>query len=263
MRRKIAFLLLIMAVSPAFEVATVHASGSKEKKIPDINLVSETFKKEVAEKINEAGRDIDSFAVWAHGRYGRATREEQHYLNMMLFLWGMPVIENPILRQVGPITLVVEDNETGLPLKDITVYYRLEKGKSVDVQTIDFIALELEKLKTNNKGEVYIPARNYSLNEPWELLYSMKFYINLDTDDSRTPTERDIYHFNEIFSPSNSRMGDDIALANNTYYATCVRLYDKDKKTSDFSGNRFLLYMYDTPFSRRIKVTAKLARNTD
>ena len=55
--------------------------------------------------------------------------------NKMLFFLGVPLVGDPVLKNIGPVTLVVTNSETGLPLKDIIVYYQLQKHRTVRVNS--------------------------------------------------------------------------------------------------------------------------------
>ena len=264
MRRiKAILLIVLLIVAPAvFDSAAVHAHGRKEKKLKDTSLVSNAFIKEVfaAEERLYDANNIDSFVDWVRSRYRRAIIAEQQYLTAILLNIGASVDVKPVSKRVGPITLVVNDNETGSPLKDITVYYYLQKSRIINPNESEGITLELERLQTNNKGKVFIPARNYVLDEPLEYLTSAHFYINLDTDDNRIPTERELDHFDKVFLNSN-RIDNDIIISNNAYFPTAVYNFGIDRNYSYFSGNKYLRYESHKPISGRMKISAKLARN--
>ena len=165
---------------------------------------------------------------------------------------------------IRPVTLTVTDNETGLPVSDITVYYRLVKAGPASLAEVDYKIIELEKLKTNDNGKITIPPRGYTLG-PLELLHGQYFYINLDTKDGRMATEREIYHFARVFISSNNRIDDSIVLANSSYFATAVYLWNEPvkKESTDFSSN-FFRYDFAAPFSgKEMNITVMLARNTN
>ena len=163
---------------------------------------------------------------------------------------------------VRPVTLVVKDNGTGLPLSDITVYYRLRKAGPVGFVEVYYKTIELKKLKTDSNGEITIPLRGYALG-PLELFQGQSFYINLDTKDGRKPTERDLHNFSRVFISSNNSIHDSIVIANKSYYATVVYFWDNQEKeeTTNFSSN-FYRYDFEGPFSgEKMNVTVMLAKN--
>ena len=162
----------------------------------------------------------------------------------------------------GPLVIVVTDNETGLPLSDITVYYQLQKARPIFFIETRHINIELQKLETDRNGEITIPAKRYLLRLD-EQFSNKSIYINLDTKDNRTPRDMDYYFLGMFFG---NRRENNIILVDSNYYATGVFIWNAEerKETTKFS-NGFFKYDIETPFYEKeeMRISVKLARNTD
>ena len=295
----LSFVILSTVIPAAFGAAPLHASGRKEKESPRPVPVVSKFKQELDAKIDEAGGDIGRFVDWIYDRFKSATPWEQIGLNRILFILGAPTVgDPPASKSVGPIMVVVTDDETGLPLDDITIYYQLEKVRWLSKHQIEdptiklenlkpyilnrgevslsarfyseeYITLELEKLKTNASGEISIPARNYMVEEALEHLTRIYIYINLDTNDSSIPKENEMFNFSNFIIARNKITDSKIVFANDEYYAARVDVTNYDDNAISDGPDEYLLdnsywYYLGTPFSKgEIKVTVKLAKNTD
>jgi len=184
---------------------------------------------------------------------------------MLLLLFACVSLPLYPKKELGPLVIVVTDNETGLPLSNITCYYQLQKVRPFMLVDVRYITIDIQKLKTDRNGEITIPAKKYSLGVNENFLCKTVF-INLDTKNNGPPP-RDMYNFSSYFSLYSGR--DDVIIVDRNYLATAVSIFalvegEERKETTSFTNDGCLRYSIIEPFDENeMKFSVKLARNTN
>jgi hypothetical protein len=178
-------------------------------------------------------------------------------------------------RKTEPLNIQVVDPETNEPLTGITVYYQLEKrGMHISLLnpeghiTSKYTTVERLKLITDKNGEVTVPVKPYVLLKN-EGLYSMSFYINLDTDKKRIPSSKDFRNFRDLIklSAENDQniSGDKIIFIDKGYYTTAVYIINERRGLYQGDttrlGPRYNFYELYRPFSETEQLIVWLVRN--
>jgi hypothetical protein len=173
--------------------------------------------------------------------------------------------------KTGPVTLTVTDHETGLPIPDITVYYEVEKLRPVWFIEVDYINIDLRKLKTDSNGEIKIPAKKYFL-PAYEELHTRGFYINVDIKDNRMPNEMEIESMKLYLNYNPIKLGDviysrnmyygdtDIIYPNNKYSAARVVIWDYEDETI-LNDGVFIYHIFAPFIDNEMRIAVELARN--
>jgi 5-hydroxyisourate hydrolase-like protein (transthyretin family) len=166
---------------------------------------------------------------------------------------------------IGSMTITVIDQQTGLPVPDITVFYILEKVRPYFIFEVKWTIIDLRKFKTDSNGKITIPAKEYKLGLS-ERLYDKSFFINLDTKNKDMADEEDMFWFKDCFSYDGIRENDrhGIQLVNRSYTATAVYFNneEEEKKEEKFKIDYFRYDFVGSFDEKPIEVTVKLARNT-
>ena len=169
-------------------------------------------------------------------------------------------------KEIPPLTIVITDQETGMPLSDITVHYFLVKthihfnifNPEFFVNFYDTI-VDRQKLSTNDDGEITIPAKSYFQIRNEEIT-NKYFIINLDTDNNWIPSIKELIKY--YHSPIE---GEKLIYINRAYNAVSVRFIDgkneKYYKNNIFLENSFSRYEIIKPFVEIERLAIPLVRN--
>jgi hypothetical protein len=171
--------------------------------------------------------------------------------------------------EIRPITLVVMDNETGLPIPNIIVNYRFQTSLPRLFVDVRYITIEIDRLITDNNGEVIISARSYFLRRNEEFS-SKSFYINIGRSNNRKLSSRDFDSIYRFFTAKMfnreiiGRTDDSIGLINDGYYATAVHVFNnKDWRENPRLTTPWFWYHFEAPIvdDEELRITVMLARN--
>jgi hypothetical protein len=166
--------------------------------------------------------------------------------------------------KLGPITLTVIDQQTGLPVSDITVYYDVVKYRPVLIMEVEYITIDVQKHKTDSNGKITIPAKEYKLSSS-ETLGSRAFFINVDTKNGKMPnlesrSNKDSLDLAGFIILGERGQDNNFKFANTAYTATAVNFFNYGERDERIDMcDDVLYYEIDAPFSENaMAFTAEL-----
>ena len=102
------------------------------------------------------------------------------FLFLLFFLLLTGIISALGLHETIEMEILVIDNDTGMPLPNISVIHMLQKVTGLFVDGT-FTIIECEEYHTDENGYVRIPKRRLSSLKMNESIYSEHIFINIDT----------------------------------------------------------------------------------